>query len=374
MRPSVVLKTVYESLKAGSSVESELGSVYIKGSPGIGKSELVKGGLDLFNKERGEDIAQLIDIRLTLSDPTDLKGMPYPDRELGIAEWFIPGNLPSEKTIAAGRHKKYGILFFDDFTTAPPLVQSAAFQLFIQPHQLGDYQLPVTWVVIGAGNKLSDRANAHKMPKPLANRLIHINYEFQPSFVDDWVTWAFDFGINRDIIGFLSSPVSYVGDKHLLYNFDPQSSEDSFATPRSWARVSRILEKKLPRDLERELVAGTIGNAASGQYFNFVNLLEALPDVKRIIRDGDIDLKLPNAEHRYAMIVALANSIETANEINYAIKWAHRQEMEFAVLLMRMINSNPKVKENIMNLDGLKEIAEARAAMLLKVRQTRAVT
>ena len=269
IRPAQLMNVVYRSLKSGSAKNSELGSVFIKGSPGIGKSEIVQGAIDLFNEEMGEEIAELIDIRLTLADPTDLKGMPFPNRRIETAEWYPPDNLPSAKTIESGKHKPYGIVFFDDFTTAPPLVQSAAFQLFIQPHQLGNYQLPETWVIVGAGNNMGDRANVHKMPKPLANRLIHINYEWQNnrSFIDDWIAWAFDSGIDKNIIGFLSSPVSYSGDKHLLYDFNPQTSEEAFATPRSWARVSAIMNQTLPKDLERELIMGTIGKGASSQFF-----------------------------------------------------------------------------------------------------------
>ena len=358
---------IFDSLVSGSG-KGELGSIYVKGSPGIGKSDIIKGVVARYNREygNGEEIAQLVDIRLTICDPSDLRGMPFPNRRDRIAEWFPPDILPTEKT-----HSPKGILFFDDFTTAPQLVQAAAYQLFIQPHQLGNYQLPEGWVVIGAGNKTNERSLANAMPKPLANRMIHINYEIRnvAQFVDHWMQWALENNINRNIVGFLSSPVSYQKEGHLLYNFDAGTSDDAFATPRSWARVSTIMEHSFPIEIERQLVEGTIGSAASGQFYQFVNYINELPKVEIILSGENTSLELAKMELKYAMIVALANSIVTKDHMNNAIEWAHNQEMEFLVLLLRMIDNNSTTKNLLMGLPALKKVGQAMREMTRKTEE-----
>ena len=368
--PNQLEQVIFDSLISGSSSDNELGSLYVKGSPGIGKSEIIKGVVERYNREfgNGEEVAQLIDIRLTICDPSDLRGMPFPDRRLEIARWFPPDILPTEKT-----HASKGILFFDDFTTAPQLVQAAAYQLFIQPHQLGNYQLPKGWIIVGAGNKTNERSLANAMPKPLANRMIHIDYEVGvgniESFKDNWIQWALEHNINRNIVGFLSSPVAQQQKKHLLYDFDANTSGDAFATPRSWARVSAILERNFPDTLERQLVNGTIGEAASGQFYQFVNFINELPPVSIILNGENLKLQLDKMELKYAMIVALANSVQTKEHMNNAIEWAHTQEMEFLVLLLRMWDNNPETKSLLMGLPALRKVGQAMREMTRKTEE-----
>ena len=92
-----------------------------------------------------------------------------------------------------------------------------------------------------------------------------------------------------------------------------------------------------------------------------------------ILKGTNLQLNLPDADHRYAMVVALANSAKTKDEINNSIEWAHNQEMEFAVLLLRMITTNPEIRENLMELKSFVKVAEAFKEMNKKIVQSRAV-
>ena len=356
IHPYHLKQVLYNSLLSGSSKETELGSLYIKGDPGIGKSDIVRSVVEQYNDKYGEGQAQLVDVRLTICDPSDLRGMPFPDHENNLAKWLPPDILPTVES-----HSPKGILFFDDFTTAPPLVQAAAYQLFIQPHQLGNYQLPEGWIVVGAGNNTNTRSLANSMPKPLANRMIHINYEVDKGgeFLKHWVQWALEHNINQNVVGFLSSQVAFSGSTHLIYDFDPNKSGDAFATPRSWARVSAILERDFPRELERQLVTGTIGDAAASQFYQFVGFLNELPPVSIIINGENTSLKLDKTDHKYAMVVALSNSIENKEHMNNAIEWTSHQEMEFTVLLLRMIENNKEFKGMLMGLPALRKVGRA---------------
>ena len=157
-------KKVKELINTAIESPEEMPPLFLEGPPGIGKSAIPLEAAEEAN-------IGFIDMRLVHKDPTDLRGIPVP-RD-GTAVWLPPSDLPSK-----GR----GILFLDEITSAPPLVQASAYQLTFD-RKLGDYELPEGWYIIAAGNRIEDRAVVHRMSSALNNRFIHINFE--PS-LEDW--------------------------------------------------------------------------------------------------------------------------------------------------------------------------------------------
>ena len=94
------------------------------GPSGIGKSAVIKQITQ--KKNMG-----LIDLRLLLYTETDLKGIPFPNKEENRTCWLTNDILPDEN-----RDGKRGILLIEELTSAPKRVQAAAYQL-IQDRKLG---------------------------------------------------------------------------------------------------------------------------------------------------------------------------------------------------------------------------------------------
>ena len=320
MRAKDLKEVLRNSLDAGSSPEIELGSIFIWGPPGIGKSRICE-------EVAIEQKAGCIDFRLVLCDPTDLRGLPFPFKdEKGVERcvWIPPDELPREND---PKFPSRGFLFFNDFPTAPPLTQSSAFQMAIRPHQLGAYQLPEGWVVIAAGNRMEDRSGAHRMPKALSNRWMHIELDVQ---VDDWVDWAIKHEIDSNIIGFLKWKPT------LLHAFDPASSEEAFATPRTWEMVNRQLGSKLPPRILAETIEGTVGKGAASELRAFITLQTELPDIDKIFAGSDF---VPEkVSLKYALITALATRAKP-NQFDRLIRYSDKWPEEFAVLLVKMLVS-----------------------------------
>ncbi len=179
------------------------------------------------------------------------------------------------------------ILFLDEISAAPQSVQAAAYQITLD-RVVGEHKLPDNCIVIAAGNRVTDKSVSFKMPKALANRLLHI--EIEGSF-NSWLNWALKSGINKKVVGFLS----FRTDK--LYGFDAKRDDLAFATPRSWEMVSNILNT-VSDDVEEiyPLIAGLIGSGLAIEFRSWCNIHSDLPDVKKIF-GSDVKVKITDLEN-----------------------------------------------------------------------------
>jgi len=180
--------------------------VMLWGPPGIGKSSLVHQiGEDLgfVNKRSGQN--NIIDLRLAQLEPTDLRGVPMPNRDTMRADWFLPSFWPEratedgERTVIDNDGNETlvsykagecpsgpGLLFLDEIEKAPVSVKNAALQLILD-RRIGSYQLPDDWAMLCAGNREEDGCFSAPLGKALENRMIH--FEIDPN-VEDWASWA----------------------------------------------------------------------------------------------------------------------------------------------------------------------------------------
>ena len=75
-----ILRSIFNEISNSSGNNLSQG-VFLWGPPGVGKSDLVK---QLANEKQIE----LVDIRLPLLDPIDLRGLPTVDEENGLQDGF----------------------------------------------------------------------------------------------------------------------------------------------------------------------------------------------------------------------------------------------------------------------------------------------
>lgn len=280
--------------------------VSLWGSPGIGKSQIIK-------QTAAELGLAIQDIRAVLLDPVDLRGLPHVNGD-GRAHWAIPDFLPRDGN---------GVLFLDELNRAPTLVQNACFQLVLD-RKLGEYTLPDGWRVVSANNRESDGGGVTRMPSALANRFVHLALEVD---LDDWCAWAVTAGVEPVVIAFLRFR------PNLLHMFDRNAH--SFPTPRSWEFVSRVVQQEQSIEIELALVAGSVGQAAAIEFESFVRLFRTLPSIDAILLDPT---KAPvpsgNVATLYAVSAALAARAKPDN-FGRVIKYLDRLPPEFAVFAIK---------------------------------------
>ncbi len=267
--------------------------VMIWGPPGIGKSEIIE---QITHDMEGT----LIDLRLGQMEPTDIRGIPYFDREQGVMNWAPPIELPDE---AMSKKYKHIVLFLDEINTAAPSVQAAAYQLILN-RRVGKYVLPDNTVIVAAGNRESDKGVTYRMPAPLANRFVHV--EMKSDF-DSWMEWAVLNGIHKDIIGYLTF------SKQDLYSFDNSSSSRAFPTPRSWTFVSELIaDDNLPAKTVTDLVTGAVGEGPAIKFIAHRKIAGSLPNPADILSGKVKELKTSEISAMYSLVISMCYELREA--------------------------------------------------------------
>jgi len=265
--------------------------VFLWGPPGIGKSDIVK--------QIGEDAGrEVVDVRLALWEPTDIKGIPYYNADQGKMVWAPPSELPTDPESTA-------IIFLDELNSAPPAVQAAAYQLILN-RRVGTYELPKGVDVVAAGNREGDRGVTYRMPAPLANRFIHL--EAKVDF-DDFQEWAVMNNVHPEVVG-------YVGfAKQDLYDFDPKSPSKAFATPRSWVFVSDLLkDDDCDIDTLHNLIAGAVGDGLAVKFMAHRKIAGRLPKAEDILKGKVKDLQIKEVSAMYSLTVSLCYELKDQAE------------------------------------------------------------
>lgn len=322
-------------------------SVMIWGEPGIGKSDGIRqiaaettfhipenpemsGRSVRLAALYGHDVKgrDIYDVRLLLCQPTDIKGIPVYNPVSGRGEWVNTGMFPTseddlhkmEKSFirtydemndaATATERKYelrrqmeemepllekalkdqfSIVFLDEISIAPKMVQGAALQLVLD-RTVGTYKLPETVSIVAAGNRSSDRSGATAMSPPLASRFDHLQAS-APDF-QDWVdNFAQPKGVPAPIIGFLKFKPG------LLHDYKPDKMTGSadapstFPCPRTWVKLGEVFNvtdalqcNSLMLD---SIVSAIIGEGASAEFVAWLTIYQKLPDPNDVL-DGKL--------------------------------------------------------------------------------------
>lgn len=343
---------------------------YLSGSPGIGKSSIIKQVAEKLN-------LFVIDHRLSTSEPTDMNGLPDFDKD-GYA-YFAPfrGIFPIVGTpLPKNRNKpirdankrtekdpdgviidyepyRGWLLFLDELPAAPREVQAAAFKLILDRMVGQNYLHPQVWIV-AAGNLITDRSVVNHLVTAMQSRLIHFELEVCHK------EWLQDVALPRNfdprIIGFIGQHA-----ESKLMDFRPDHHDKTFACPRTWDFLNDLLQvyNKRKVDISDDhlpAIAGTISTGVGTEFLTYCKSWKQLVTTREILADPR-NCRIPDrAPIKWATISSMVQVVDDKTFKEFST-YADRYDMGFRLLFYKLLSMRkPSIRD-------LPEFAVAMAMM-----------
>lgn len=298
---------------------------YVVSSPGMGKSSIVA-------KVAKKNNLKLIDLRLSQCTPEDLQGFPM---RTGNKATFTPFDIfPIEGEDLPEGYNGW-MLLLDEMSSAPKSVQAAAYKLILD-RQVGSFNLHNQVAMVAAGNKATDKAIVTQMSTALQSRLIH--YELELDF-NQWIEWALENDFDHRIIGFLNFK------KELLMDFNPEHSDRTFACPRTWEFLNRLIKDRAVDDSSAARITGTIGKGAGIEFIAFCKVYKFLPSISDII-SNPMTTTVPDETSSQFAVSSMLVKETTPENLPQMISYINRFNTELKILYGRgIMKFNPKLRD-----------------------------
>lgn len=158
------------------------------------------------------------------------------------------------------------------------------------------------------------------MTSAISDRFIHYVVEAVPQ---DWLEWAQNNGINTEVLTFIKTKPDFLTssfDKMLDSNSDSDNKINP--SPRSWVRVSQVLDVVTDPKLRRAIVPGIIGQATAIEFFHTVEEIGQLAPMSEYVRLG-------NAGDTEGLKKILPNSIPGLYGLGYSLPAYCSKEEDF---------------------------------------------
>lgn len=225
------------------------------------------------------------------------------------------------------------LLFLDEFNSAPPAVQSAAYKLVLD-RMVGIHHLHKNVAIVCAGNLETDGAIVQPMSTALQSRLVHLEVEADSK---QWVDWAYGRKFDHRITSYIEFRPDHV------YSFNPDHTDKTYASPRTWEFVNQILKvTPITKDI-LPLIAGSLGEGIAREFFGFCQIHEKLPKIETIVSTPNLVAIPDEPSVQFALCGSVAANVNKDN-CTALLEFVNRLPSEFQVVCVRsMVKRSPDV-------------------------------
>ena len=185
---------------------------------------------------------------------------------------------------AAEAHR--ALVFFDELTTAPPSVRKAMMRV-LQERYAGDFALPDTVALVAAANPSESAVDGYDLEPPMANRMIHLDFDFpQVAWLDGLIG-----GFDRIAQPTMEDLIGHGDEQHRAQVHgtvtaflrarpdlvepgvptDPVQAGRAWPSRRSWTNAIAALSELRPEDADAayRLLSGAVGEGPAREYLTF---------------------------------------------------------------------------------------------------------
>jgi len=310
----------------------------VVGPVGVGKSMTIKDTAKKIAKElelrytddwnhiNDPSYFVLIEQRATRFDPSDIRGLP--NFQGNDTVWKKPSWIPKQGQ---------GIIFLEELTQAPPLIQTSL-QSLLLTRAVEERKIPDGYGLIAATNRPEDDAAVFDVPANIKNRLLWC--ELSPPSAESWCAWAAKNNIHPTIIA------AVYRNPHWLFDEKVSPQTYAFRRPRTWEFLSDLIYccEKLKEEVTEEIVATAIGEGAAAEFMTYIRLHEKMKDFRKIL-DGEAEppTELDLLTAVISNVVEFYRTHKDQKTMDKILRLCSRiKEPEFGVLLAKMCK----------NLDG----------------------
>lgn len=222
----------------------------------------------------------------------------------------------------AAAEAESALVLGDEITTCPASVRKAWLRV-LQERFAGDLRLPDTVAMITAGNPPDTAVDGYDLEAPVANRLIHLDFEFPQ---DDWLE-GLATGFDHLAMPTLVELIGHGHDSHRAtirgqvtaflharrdlidvdVPTDPVVAGRGWPSRRSWTNAIAAMSETLPGDTETLilLLAGAVGSGPAREFLSFASSLDLPTPEEAIARRGEIDWAALRPDQVYAVATSL---------------------------------------------------------------------
>ena len=311
------------------------------GSPGMGKSDLIRSIGKSLN-------FQVIDLRLSQCEPTDLLGYPYINETRGKSSYMPFDTFPLEGDSIPDNYKGC-ILFLDELPHADPAVQKAGFKLILD-RMVGNHKLHSKVFVVAAGNHSFDSDLVEEIDPAMRSRMVNIELKID---VPAWLQWARSNDVDYRITSFVDFK------PNLLFNYKPDHDDKNFSCPRTWETLSRLVNDipEIDRSL-MPLMVGTVGQGVATEFYTFTQIYQNMLTFDQVVADPKGVTVPTRPDVLYAMTGLLGAKV-TKQTLPQVCDFIRRLKGDFQMIALREIRRKDSEFEDMPEfMDLLGELAD----------------
>ena len=306
------------------------------GGVGCGKTTAVKEFVS--KMQRNDPSFALWSCALSLMEPSDIGGIPVPDKKTGRYSFYLPSFLPFDCD-------DHGVIFGDEFDRATPEVQNAFLQVLLGCDFHGHSMSSNAFCVLA----LNGTSDMYTTPLSRAARTrVCTLFVSRDSTGGDksYREWAQQNDVNPAVVAFAKY-------RPELYESENDFEELALCVSRSADRAGDILEAAKTVQFQTDdillaCVAGCIGKKAAIELMAVERLITEAPSPEEIVAKGGHGCVIPqNQSVIYALLGSISSQFDpqSKTEANAYITYGKQLPDEWtAVLFESLCKKQPHLR------------------------------